>query len=543
VRKIISILLALGVILGLSLMAAPVAAAPCVCPTTMTPVAVVTLDGTICASDSDTFIIGPFAAPVVLTAPNDKLSVDFAPGTSLASVLPASVTVNAIPVTSITVSGAHIEFPIPAVLGPIIPVGFLFTVQIAGVVNPATDGTYCLYVDYKLVCCDAVPFGCGTYTVAPYTKEIGCHFDFSPDYVGLGEDFIPAFKACGDSIHGTLIGPPPGYVTSFYFILRDENGGCNNPCTTPSKFWFEVTECPPGETIWFNVGLVIHPALSAADIGTEYSLMGLWAGWPPPDISIPMQIHFSSPGEYEICFYLECPAVGCPTCAGPTVITTCCLPAKVYQYLDSYKIPLEPKWNLISLPLFPYDTSIESVLGAVDRPDQLKSVWYFGQCEAAGEDGVWHSESYAAGTFTGDVDNIVAGKAYWIRTLEPSETGYVAGANGFWVFGTHAIMPDPTGVDMGYFDVCEGWNMVGFKAPWLAGVPIPQIDWAPGPTGYLWNFNPILGGVHYGLIYDWVEGLPMPGDWQTFAPGTAVLQPGQGYWIPFDGDSEIYPSA
>jgi hypothetical protein len=61
-------------------------------------------------------------------------------------------------------------------------------------------------------------------------------------------------------------------------------------------------------------------------------------------------------------------------------------------------------------------------------------------------------------------------------------------------------------------------------------------------TGYLWNFNTgVMDTVHYGMIYEWI-----PGAWQqwfTWLPGTAVLWPGLGYWIPFDGDSEIYPSA
>jgi hypothetical protein len=98
-------------------------------------------------------------------------------------------------------------------------------------------------------------------------------------------------------------------------------------------------------------------------------------------------------------------------------------------------------------------------------------------------------------------------------------------------------MPDPTGVDMGYFDVCDGWNMVGYKPEWIAGVP--QFEW---DDIYLWNFNLVLGGVHYGLIYDW-NSLPLPGDWTSWAPTTLSMAPGVGYWIPFDGNDQIYPAA
>jgi hypothetical protein len=275
--------------------------------------------------------------------------------------------------------------------------------------------------------------------------------------------------------------------------------------------------------------------------------MAAWTVWPPPDVLYACTIGFSSPGDFELQFFIECPAVGCPTCAGPTVITTCTLAATAYQYMDAFKVPLDEKWNLVSLPLFPFDTSIGSVLGTMDDLTQLVSVWYFDQCEDPAPDaGVWHSSAYTGGAFVGDLTEIQTGRAYWIRTLHVGETGYVPGNAGFWVFGTSSIMPEPPGMDMGYFNVCEGWNMVGFKAPWFGGpVPLPDIDWmnVPPIMGYLWNFNTgVMDTVHYGMIYEWFPA-PLPGSWFSYLPGTAVLTPGVGYWIPFDGDGEIYPSA
>jgi hypothetical protein len=165
------------------------------------------------------------------------------------------------------------------------------------------------------------------------------------------------------------------------------------------------------------------------------------------------------------------------------------------------------------------------------------SVWYFGQCEdPAPNAGVWHTEVYDAptNTFTGDVDNIVAGKSYWVRMKHPGDAGYNSTLFpvNLWVWGNHAPMPpaDP----MGYFDVCEGWNMVGFKAPW-SGTPLAPIS--EDDDDYLWNFNG-AGQVAYGLIYDWVESIQ---DWTYHLPAACAMQPGVGYWIPFDGDSEIYP--
>jgi hypothetical protein len=527
-------------------MAAPAAAAPCVCDTALGTFDIV--DGLgppdFCAgavSDYDLGFVTPITLPVTLIAGTDSLSVDFPADTDLSSVLYTGVLIDGAPLDSaaaLTISGQHLEAVIPIALLGTMFLGSTHTITVNGVVNPSVGDTYCLYVDYKLACCAPVTFACEEYVVAPVTKDIGCHFDFSGAYPSIAEDFIPPF----------LAGAVP---TPFDFIVRDENGGCSDPCVAPSQFWFEVTACPAGETISFTfAGAVGSPySLTAADIGVKQDLMAAWAGWPPPDVLYACTIGFSSPGDYELQFFIECPAVGCPTCAGPTVVTTCTLAATAYQYMDSFKVPLDEKWNLVSLPLFPFDTSIESVLGTMDDLTQLVSVWYFDQCEDPAPDaGVWHSAAYdaATNTFAGDLTAIQTGRAYWIRTLHVGETGYVPGNAGFWVFGTSSIMPEPAGMDMGYFDVCEGWNMVGFKAPWFGTpAPFPDVDWinVPPIMGYLWNFNTgVIDTVHYGMIYEWLPA-PLPGSWWTWLPGTATLTPGLGYWIPFDGDGEIYPSA
>ena len=539
-RKIISILLALGVILGLTLAAAPVAAQPCVCPPTMGTFDIV--DGlappSFCAgavSDYDLGFVTAITLPITLIAGKDSLSVDFPADTDLSGVLWTGVFIDLLPLdgaASLTISGQHLEAVIPVAGLGLFFLGSTHTITVDGVVNPSVAATYCLYVDYVESCapggCAPVQFACQTYVVAPAISTIGCHFDFSPAYAGIAEDYIPAFLA-------------GAAVTPFNFILRDENGGCSDPCTTPSAYWFEVTKCPLGETITFAfTGAVGSPwTLTNADVvaGTKFALP--WTVWPPADVITGCTIGFSSPGDYKLQFFVQCPAGGCPLCGGPTVVTTCVLAATAYQYMDSFKVPLEDKWNLVSLPLFPFDTDIAAVLGSMDDISQLVSVWHFAQCEDPAPDaGVWHTSTYSAGTFTGDLTDIKTGKAYWIRTLHPGETGYVAGAIGFWVFGTSSIMPDSIGMDMGYFDVCEGWNMVGFKAPWPAGVVAVQND-----AIYLWNFNTgVMDTVHYGLIYQW-DPTVVPGTWVTHLPGTLNMVPGEGYWIPFDGDGEIYPSA
>jgi hypothetical protein len=567
VKKIMSILLALGVILGLTLAAAPVAADEVMdgveCPTDCSGFPVI--DGLgppdFCASGVSDYIIGDsfllgtgITLPVTLIVGTDSLSVTFPPGTDLSDVGANDIWVwddwsgwgaFVTDPTDITITDNYLEFVIPVALWSNLRADEEIDIWVFDVINPPTAGDYCLFVDYKLACCEPVVFDCVEYTVAPAKSTVDFVFDFGTTYLDIAEGFIPPFKACGQDGYGTDTAGV-GWVTNFDIILRADPVGCNPPCAVPTAFWFEVTKCPAGEVIYLDIpGAVGTPWTLDEDNVTDedkFDLMAVWPGWPPPDQAIPAAIHFSSPGDYEITFYIKCPA----DCGVGELIIDEPLPATAYQYKDAWKCQFEPKWNLWSLPLYPFDTDIDSIFAAMDRPDQLMSVWYFSQCaDPDPNEGVWDSEAYDAadGTFTPGDMKIQAGKAYWVRMLHPGDADYDAAAFpvSLWVWGTHAIMPEPPGIDPGYFNVCEGWNMVGFKPEWdltaSPDAPLPELD-----SAYLWNFNKgTVVDVNYGLIYQWVTGIP--GDWATHLPGTLSMQPCEGYWIPFDGDLQIYPKA
>jgi hypothetical protein len=175
-------------------------------------------------------------------------------------------------------------------------------------------------------------------------------------------------------------------------------------------------------------------------------------------------------------------------------------------------------WNLISLPIMPFDTDIADVLAPMNRSDQLKSVWYFDQCEDPTPDlGKWHV--YDATTGTGDLNTLEAGKAYWFLMLSPGDAGYDASAFpvSLWVFGTEAPMPPDLPSS---FDVCKGWNMVGFRS-------VEEM----APEDYLGTFDP----SEYRAIYGWDPYLQ---DWIT---NPSSLVPGCGYWIPFSVAGTIHP--
>jgi hypothetical protein len=282
-------------------------------------------------------------------------------------------------------------------------------------------------------------------------------------------------------------------------------------------YWFQVTKCPAGEVITFNFQGTNY-TLTAANITTPVTKIALvFPGWVTP-VSEQAWIHFSSPGDYEICFYLECPAVPC--LAGAQIVAQECLATKAYQWKDSGKIVLDEKWNLISLPLVPFDTSLATLLLSLDPElkdgdgtDDLLSIWYY-QWNTAGTAAVW--TSWPPLPFT-----MQDGRAYWARLTYPMAASY-----NWWVFGTAKNMPPMNPLA---YEMAKGWNMFGFTS---LDATMPSDD-------YLWNFGGGSPELPYPLIYGWDNtGTAATSDWLLIDPTVPDdFETGQGYWgyFPFGG--------
>ena len=180
---------------------------------------------------------------------------------------------------------------------------------------------------------------------------------------------------------------------------------------------------------------------------------------------------------------------------------------------NSGGVSLTGGWNLISLPIVPFDTSIESVLAPLTFPYDLISVWYYDCCE---DEWLVYGNGYTS------LETMEDGKAYWIRMRYPDEQDPDPTVSGtypytLWVFGTKAPMPPDS---PSAYDVCQGWNMVGFRS---------VEDMAP--QDYLGAFS----SSEYGAIYGWDPYLE---DWIR---NPDKLVPGYGYWIPFSVAGTINP--
>jgi hypothetical protein len=549
VRKIISILAALGVILGLTLVAVPLAADETMdgvtCPTDCSGWGVVDADpapGDFCAGMSSDYWIGwsptGMLAPITLIPGTDSLSVEFPTGTDLTKVgagdvilydwtLVQSAVVPLADITGNTAGSTRLEFVIPVGFLPnLIAAGDVIEIDVYDVVNPPVPGKYCLFVDYIDDCCTPVVFDCVEYTVSPAYKEYAFHFDFDKTFPGIAEDFIPPFKACGQNRTADILTEwiePIGWFDVFDVILRDENHGCMAPCGNASM-WFVIDKCPVGETIsfvWDELGVNWFGQFTAADIGIEWALPDhdLVNDGPPPDVKWECKLHFSSPGTYQMTFYLQCPAVQCG--AGEKTWSGT-LPITVHQWKDPGKIILEEKWNLVSLPIVPFDTDIASLLASLDAEaldkdgvDDLLSIHYYDRSDFACVDpGTW--KVYAHDGSQTSLETMEDGKSYWVRMTYPNQGNM---PYTWWIFGT--AVPMPPGSPREY-PACTGWNMLGLTSR----VDVDIMD-------YLWNWN-----TSDYVVYGWDNtGSWLTSGWDFVDPWGAypeyMLETGQGYWACF----------
>jgi hypothetical protein len=186
------------------------------------------------------------------------------------------------------------------------------------------------------------------------------------------------------------------------------------------------------------------------------------------------------------------------------------------------------KMNLISLPCYPLDTSIEEVLAdlflmktitAGESNPFTFSVWYWDNTAKK-----WYK--YASDTSFTDLQTIEAGKAYWIKPSRDID---------IYIHGTYYIAGQGPPVKWCY---PFSWSMVGFAcneaklaSEYLAAAKIPPMYiWA---VLAIWTWDPTPPG-HYA-----------PTAWDpTTSPITdATLTPGVGYWMAFLGEACIIPPA
>ena len=174
----------------------------------------------------------------------------------------------------------------------------------------------------------------------------------------------------------------------------------------------------------------------------------------------------------------------------------------VYGEVEDYTVQVNPLaatldlvagWNLISLPLSPLETAIETVLSPISG--KYISAWSFSA-------GVWKLYDPANPGFS-DLSDMNAGIGYWIN-MSQAATLPISGTT-----------PD------GYIPVFNGWNLVGYNAGQVR-------DTAAAMTS--------LAGK-YISVWAYING-----GWKLYDPANPgfsdllTIDPGLGYWINASSD-------
>ena len=536
-RKIFSILVVLGLVLSMVVMSTPVAAkvtagSPPVLvnPTCENVLATYTLNFTITGSldPGSNYIFVEFPAGTVVpttgwtTAGRIQVSVN---GGAFVNVL----------VGEIFPAGQIVSFMVPIFMPNTSQVLVRFnSTATFGIRNPA-PGRYRINV-WTDRPADATPVALPTapalgYLIVPTTSTYKLAVDFGATYPGIAPGFIPPFKACGqndtDEQFDTWEFEAGKWASNFTLTFSNTSFGCAAPCAN-ATVWFEMPKTLAGSntTIWVNgVQRSLVPGTKTAMTDAfgdliPYSMPNVDPLAAGTSVTYNLSLHFSTVGDYEICFYVQCPAAPtCPECSlEPVMIAELCMPFEVLQWKDAAFITVDTKWNLISLPIVPFDTSIESVLAPLPFKYNLLSVWHYDRC----------ANSWATyGNGQTSLTDIADGKAYWFRMRYGAELsatlsgGFPAANNRLWIFGLKA--PKAPSSPSAYA-VCPGWNMVGFRST------VAELQ-----SDYLWS---VVGDYNAGALYGWTAGATQ--DWFVVGVG-GNLVPGLGYWIPFTAAGEIYP--
>jgi hypothetical protein len=157
----------------------------------------------------------------------------------------------------------------------------------------------------------------------------------------------------------------------------------------------------------------------------------------------------------------------------------------------SATVSLQAGWNIVSLPVQPSNTSIGSVLGAING--KYQAVYSF--------DGS-NYQQYVPGDSSNNLTTMEAGRGYWV---------YMDEAASFTVSGSAASKS---------VRLSEGWNLVGYNSTSESSVTQAFASIA-GKYEAVYGFNASSNSYSEHI----------PGTTEKPANELTTLRPGQGYWV------------
>ncbi|MBA7481167.1 hypothetical protein ES707_16637 [subsurface metagenome] len=177
--------------------------------------------------------------------------------------------------------------------------------------------------------------------------------------------------------------------------------------------------------------------------------------------------------------------------------------------VETDDITLVPGWNLISLPLIPTNSGIETVLAPI--LSNVDVVWGYDPVNSPDEP--W--SYFIPGIVEDDLTEMNDGEGFWVLLSDTEDlpVGVLV------VSGYELCAPPPSAVPPQY-EVVAGWNLIGYKF-----TKVGQID------AYLGSV--IYPDVQATYGYNVATGL--------YDIPTTQFGPGCGYWIALTLPGTIYP--
>ncbi|MFC1719099.1 hypothetical protein ACFL6S_35935 [Candidatus Poribacteria bacterium] len=160
----------------------------------------------------------------------------------------------------------------------------------------------------------------------------------------------------------------------------------------------------------------------------------------------------------------------------------------------TFTVELEAGWNLISLPLQPEDTSLDSALASIQG--EYSSIWAY---DAA--NGQWLSRVTDRPSFLSNLDEVKSGAGYWVMMDTPSSLS---------IQGERSAISIP---------LDTGWNLIGYDS--LTTKTLEEaLSSIAGNYESVWTYDAVYG--------EWKRYVV---DAQDPLNDLEIIEPGKGYWI------------
>ena len=173
--------------------------------------------------------------------------------------------------------------------------------------------------------------------------------------------------------------------------------------------------------------------------------------------------------------------------------------------ISDTSIPLNPGSNLISIPVDPADTAINTVITST----AVSAVSTY-------DNGAWISATRSGDTLSGALTTIESGRAYWVTTTDftPIKTAVVTQDAG--------DTPPTVAVE-------EGWNLL----------PVINITSTNASIGNTLTADTYFGSISWVTAYSYS---PVTDVWSKITPNTfATVTVGNGYWVYADAAGTLVP--